>query len=169
MVPQTLLGSAYPRRLSRAVWLAHGRSSLAAGGLPEQVALLGAEIAARRDHVNGDEAKNTERLSGNTKMDDDLFQLRQLPWVDTGCTFNASCPLVFIYLFIYGVRFPTMTACLADASPSDSLASRFVWLSAQTASQFSNSISHVLTCVHLYYAEMLRKHSKTTQHVCLQS
>ena len=45
--------------------------------------------------------QKTERLSGNTKMDDDLFQLRQLPWVDTVCTSNASCPPLFIYLSIY--------------------------------------------------------------------
>lgn len=41
------------------LWLAQGGLSLAAGGHPEQVALLGAEIAARRDNVNGDEAERS--------------------------------------------------------------------------------------------------------------
>lgn len=43
-----------------------------------RVALLGAEIAAHLDHVNSDEAEK-ERQPMQPNMDDDLFQLRQLP------------------------------------------------------------------------------------------
>uniref|UniRef100_A0A3P8VIE7 Synaptic vesicle 2-related protein n=1 Tax=Cynoglossus semilaevis TaxID=244447 RepID=A0A3P8VIE7_CYNSE len=45
-----------------------------------RVALLGAEIAAHLDHVNSDEAEK-ERQPMQPNMDDDLFQLRQLPVV----------------------------------------------------------------------------------------
>lgn len=57
--PPELILSTLP--LCLVLWLSQRGFSLAAGGHSEQVALLGAEIAARRDNVNGDEAKRSVR------------------------------------------------------------------------------------------------------------
>lgn len=89
------LGSSWPHLIHPppsclALWFGRLRLLIGWRRTPEQVAVLGAEVAACRDNVASRRWGQTERQPKNSKMDDDLFQLRQLPWVDYSLHFNAS-------------------------------------------------------------------------------
>lgn len=111
-------------------WPGHGDGVLCPRGNRRRRLLIGCRSrslsAVLRSPSSWSEQRwsQTQRLSINTKMDDDLFQLRQLPWVDCSLPTNAFC----FYLADLRRR---QTSCSADASLSVSF--MFVWVARRTS------------------------------------